>query len=151
MKNLFKNIYQTAEPQFNLIRLLHETLDSYNKEDFDTEGSGLISVYMVRDSEIESIEKIDFDCRYIRDTNDRSIESLLDEVTVACTMYVTKEGLRHLFFLTYTNNMYETHCYLISSTDDRWARVYDYFKNKIRNKNFRDVDKMCLSVMIGHF
>lgn len=154
MKNIFKEIYTDVEPQQYLSRLLHETLNHYNSEEY--EGSGIISVYMIKDSERESVEKLDvelyenMDITFI-DTDDRTIESRLDEIVVACTMYVSKKGNRIINFLTYTNGMYEIHSYPISSTNDRWQKVYDYFKNKIRNDKFKKVDKLSLSVMIAHF
>lgn len=154
MKNIFKEIYQNTDVQMALNKLLHSTLSKYNSYSYT--GSGLISVYMVKESEISLIKDTNFflNCnlqtRFTLCDKEETIQSL-EEITVACTMYVTADGNRIINFLLYSNFEYNIESYEIGSTETKWQEVYDYFKNKIRNDRFKNVDKMSLSVMIGHF
>lgn len=154
MKNIFKEIYQNTDAQAALNKLLHSTLSAYNG--YGYAGSGLISTYMVKESEISLIKETNFFLNCSLQTrfalyNEEEIVQSLDEITIACTMYVTANGNRFMNFLLYSNLGYIIKSYEIGSTEAKWQTVYDYFKNKIRNDKFRNVDKMCLSVMIGHF
>lgn len=154
MKNFFKEIYQNTETQNALNKLLHSTVGMYNSETLA--GSGLISVYMVKESELSEIKCTDF---YINCSlqmrfglyDGKELIDQLDDITIACAMYVSTNGNRIINLLLYSNHEYLITNYEIEPTSERWQKVYDYFKNKIRNERFKDIRKEDLSVMIGHF